>query len=664
MSEPDRETGGRRAASFADALPGIAALLLLLLLGLREAGFQPTLWYPAGLFLLALLSIVLLTGAAVRPSRGATAAMAALGSFTVWCFASIAWSDVRGDALAGANRTLVYFTAFVLFALMPVPRGFVVALLGVYSSGIALIGLGTVARTTAHDDPASFFIDGRLAAPAGYPNAAAALLLGAYWPALTLSGRRQLPPLLRGALAAAATAVLGTAVLCQSRGSAIAFVAICVVQLAIVPDRARSLAALAVTGGAVAAAAPVLLDVYPALVDGSASGPVRSALLVLLAATAGAGGVAWLLAELDRRVVAPPETARRVSHVVIGATVLAILLGGGWAAARVSPAERLSAAWDDFTAGQDPPAGSSHLSSGLGSNRYDFWRVALGRFADRPLTGVGIENFAVDYVRERRSDEEPLHPHSLQVRILSQTGVPGAALFVLFLGAAGVASFRARGRDGLERASIFAALVAFAYWFAHSSVDWLWPFTGLTIPAVAWLGLATNGSVSGRDCERIGRPRALVVAAGTAAIGAAVLLALPWVAVREVRSAESGWVSDPDAADANLARARKLNPLSADADVVAGVIAGRRGDLPGMRAAYGRALERNPSSWFAELGLAVAESEAGRLAAALEHVRRSRRLNPREQVLRDAESSLKQGRPLDPADIERRFSERLESLTR
>jgi len=83
-----------------------------------------------------------------------------------------------------------------------------------------------------------------------------------------------------------------------------------------------------------------------------------------------------------------------------------------------------------------------------------------------------------------------------------------------------------------------------------------------------------------------------------------------------------------------------------------------------MRAAYGRALERNPSSWFAELGLAVAESEAGRLAAALEHVRRSRRLNPREQVLRDAESSLKQGRPLDPADIERRFSERLESLTR
>jgi hypothetical protein len=440
-------------ADTAEALPAVAAVVLFLLLALRDAGFQPTLWYPVGLALVVLFALVVATGVAVRPPRPTAVAIAALAAFTLWCFASISWSDVRGDALEGSTRTLVYLAAFSLFAVTPLPRGLPVLLVGCYGAGVALVALGTLVRAATDPDPASFFIDGRLAAPAGYQNAAAALFLVAYWAILTLSARRGLQPALRGVLAACATALLGTAVLCQSRGSVIAFGVVCLVQLAVVPRRARSLAALALTGGAVAATLPVLLDVYPALSEASVTGPVRDALLALLAATAGAGLVGWLLARADERVDAPPETSRRLSAIVLAAAALVVVGAGAWAAtAAGSPADRLADGWDDFTTLQEPSATGSHLGSGLGSNRYDFWRVALESFAERPLTGVGAENFATDYVRERRGWEEPLHPHSLVVRIVSQTGIVGTVLFALFLAAATVACLRARvARNGRQR---------------------------------------------------------------------------------------------------------------------------------------------------------------------------------------------------------------------
>ena len=655
----------RPAGGVAATLPGVFAVVLLLLLALRDAGFQPTLWYPAGLALLVLLALVLLTGVAVRPPRTTLVALAALAGFSIWCFASIAWSDVQGDALEGANRTLVYLVAFALFALMPAPRGVPLLLLGLYATGLAAIALATVARAQAHEDPASFFIDGRLQEPAGYPNATAALFLAAYWAAVTLAARRALPPALRGVLAAAATALLGTAVLCQSRGSVFAFAAVCVVQLAVVPGRARSLVALAVTGGAVAAALPVLLDVFPALADESVTAPVRDALVALVVVTLAAGVAGWLLAVADERIELSPPAARRVAALVLATAALAAVGAGAWvAAAAGSPVERVREGWGDFTTLQEPSGDDSHLASGLGSNRWDFWRVALGRFADRPLTGVGIENFAVDYVRERRGWEEPLHPHSLEVRILSQTGAPGALLFSVFLAAAALACLRARGRDPLERAVVLAGLVATAYWLVHGSVDWFWAFPGLSLPAFAWLGLGANGAVAREGARVLRLPAAARVAAAVVAVGAAFLLVPAWLAVQEIRTAATGWTADPAAARDRLERARRLNPLTDDADVVAGIIAGRRGDVPGMLAAYGRAVERNPSNWFARLELGLAAAEAGQRRRALAHVRTARRLNPREPLLLEVEEALASGQNVDRRRIEQEFAERAHSLSR
>ena len=134
----------------------------------------------------------------------------------------------------------------------------------------------------------------------------------------------------------------------------------------------------------------------------------------------------------------------------------------------------------------------SRLTSGLGSSRYDFYRVALDEFAAHPLLGIGADNFAEPYLAHGRSTETPRYPHSVELRTLAQTGLLGALLAVVGLGAALLAAWRALARhpDPLARAVAAAALAGFAYWAVHGSFDWFWEFAGLGAPAFALLGLA------------------------------------------------------------------------------------------------------------------------------------------------------------------------------
>jgi O-antigen ligase len=95
--------------------------------------------------------------------------------------------------------------------------------------------------------------------------------------------------------------------------------------------------------------------------------------------------------------------------------------------------------WEAFKNSEPltPRTEGTRLTASLdGRSRDEFWSVALQEFAQQPLGGIGAGNFAAAYVRERKSFEEPADPHSLPVRILSQTGIVGAALFLGFLAAA------------------------------------------------------------------------------------------------------------------------------------------------------------------------------------------------------------------------------------
>lgn len=636
-------------------LPGGLAFAVFVVFAALDAGWAPTVWYPGALFLLFLAAVTLASVPKPRLSRAAWAAIVLFTAFTAWSYLSIWWADVKGDAWDGSNRTLLYLVVYVLFVRLPWRAPTVALLLGGYAVAVAALGTIELARAASASDPSSFFLLGRFAEPAGYQNADCALFLSALWPALFLSSSRAAPVVARALLLAVSGVLLELALLSQSRGSVGALPLAFLLYLALVPHRARAILFALPPAVAVAAAAPALLDVFPALRDAigvrAAVSDARNAVLVSALGLALFGVAAGLL---DRRLSLPSRLARRGSRAVVAAFAAAVLasLAVG-AAAAGNPGHRIENAWNEFKNGNGGSS-SSYFANGFGSNRYDIWRVALDEFRDAPVQGIGADNFAVGYLQDRRTVEEPLYPHSLELRLLTQTGIVGTLLFAGFLVAALLQLAPFRRAPAFERGVATAAVALFGYWLIHGSVDWFWEVPGVAAPAFASLGLAAGvvGRATPRDAK--GRPAALA-AVGVLACAGVVSLAAPWFAAKEVQNAARSWHRDPEQAFRRLERARALNPLSERPDLVAGAIASRLGDRARMRTWFERAADRNPHNWYAWLELGIVDALEGRRRAALANLARARALDPGEETIADIASSVRSGRRVSPVEIDQRM---------
>jgi O-antigen ligase len=521
------------------------------------------------------------------------------------------------------------------------------------------------------DDPYAFFIGGRYAEPVGYINANAALFLSAFWPAAFLASRRETPWWLRGLLLAAGGFLLEQAILPQSRGALFVFPVAVALYLLLVPGRIRSVLVLAPACVAAYLVREPLLDLYTAWRDQTLPDALDGLVEPLIGSAAVLFALGTVYGLVDRFAPLPSDVARFGRWVVGTVTVLvAVVTALVLLAMYGNPVTRAQDSWDEFTAGQQLDEGSSHLGSNLGSNRYDFWRVAMGEFRGSPLVGAGAGSFADAYLRERESSEEPLYPHSLPVMVLSQTGAIGGLLFLGFLGCALAAVWLARARASPFGAGVVSvAVVAFAYWALHGSVDWFWEFPGLAGPAVAWLGLAAalDRPAPPPRPERPAewtRERMTAAALYTLIVVLAVTsLTLPWLAAREVERAADAWEQSPEDAYAILDRARLLNPLSARPDLVAGAIAMRADDFERAERSFERALGRHADNWYAELELAVIASLDGRREEALARLDRAEDLNPREETVGIVREGVETGEPVDPHVIDRIFLQRVEERT-
>ena len=601
----------------AGALPfGLVTVGLLLWWAAEEGGYAPTTWYPGALLLLVLLAVVIVSPSRrARPTPRASAAIALLAAFTAWSFLSIAWAGVQGDAWDGANRTLLYAVVYATFVLLCWRAPDAVVVLGLFALGTAAIGGIALAS-----EGVEAFNGNRLAAPTGYENASAALFLMAFWPAVALAARPEVHWTARSLLLAAGALLLQLALLAQSRGSLVAGGIALLVLVLVSRDRLRLLAVLLLVSAAVAATLVPLLDLVAA---GSAAevrravGAERVAVVLSTLALLLIGAFTFFVGQTGRiRWGLPQLTTRGRVAAVVAAGLVLVVLGAAVAASTLGDAPR----------------------PGLETGRYDMWRVAAGEFADHPVLGVGVDNFAVDFVRERSTGEEPLYPHSLALRTFSQTGLIGGALFLGFVAAALAAALpRRQEPDSLSTAVAAAALASGVYWLVHGSIDWLWEIPALGASALALLGLASGLARSTREAVRIrGRSAALLAGAGALFVLAAGSFALPGLTAIELERGVRAWPDSPDRALSHLERAHGLNPLSERADVVAGTLARRDGDAEQARAAFQRALERNPHDWYVHLQLALLAEEGGRSADALAHLERARSLNPREPAVLEA----------------------------
>jgi tetratricopeptide (TPR) repeat protein len=665
-------------------IPALAALVLFIVWSTSQGGYPVTHWAPGGLIVLALLSIALgVVGLRVAGvPLPVKIALGCLAGYTALSYLSILWAGVPGDAWEGANRTLLYLLVFTLFACWRQQANSAALLLATWT--LAIIGLAVF--VALHLDGASstslqsLLPEARLVYPSGYANANAAQWMMAFWPALLLMRSGRLPWGLRGLLAAGAVLLAELALLSLSRGALYATPVMLVLVFAALPGRARTFAMLVPVIAGIAAAAPAVLRVSDNLQKGQvAPATLHAAIATVFAASVAVGLLMALVAALESRRVFSEVSIRRMRRGVAAAAIatLVAVLVGGWIAAG-DPVARVEHAWDTFESPQAYAADASgnRLVGGLGSQRYDVYRVALDEFLAHPLIGIGADNFAGQYLAHGRSEVTPHYPHSVELRTLAETGLIGALLALVGLGAALLAAARGlHGPDPLGRVVAAAALGGFAYWGVHGSVDWFWEFAGLGAPAFALLGLACAlaprapavagpasrvvdrgaeaSSASGWWWRSGGIRRAAGAAGVCAALLAALSLTAPWLSRLEIESATRVWPRAPQTAYGRLNDAARLNPLSDEAYLVAGSIALRFGDYPRADHEFALALERSSGDAYATLERGAIASAEGDRRVALALLERAARLNPRDQLTQQALRLAREGRRVNVEELNR-----------
>jgi O-antigen ligase len=663
---------GRSAA----AIPALIMIAVFVWLGAAEGGYFETTFLPAALLALALLVTALVSiSASTHMPRIVLVAAGLFAAYAAWSYLSILWAGDQGAAWEGANRALMYALVFALFALPPISARAGVVIVGAFGLGIAGLGVVTLLRATAAADVSDMFINGRFAEPVGYTNGNAALWFSGFLPCIYIAARRESWPPIRGLALGGASLLAGLSLLTQSRGWLAAIPVTLALFLAFVPGRVRHGVALVAVAAAVVASLDPLLAVLENAREGSALEPlIDSAGSAILIASAVLALVTTAVAFADRAVDVGGVAARRARAVTASVLVVGLLAAGvGLVVAAEDPVGAASEAWEEFKTGREPTEGAgSRFTSAGGQNRYDYWTVALDQFAESPIIGDGTGNFQNAYLRDGESKQRPRFPHSLEVRLLSETGLVGALLFLGGAAAALLLALSAVRRRSMTAASAAGtAAVTFLYWVVHGSVDWFYELPALAAPAFALLGVAA-ALAPRRRADRA--PRAAsrppvsgwlpVAGLSAAAIAAAAALALPWLSQLQVDAAIETWPDDPPTAFERLDRAASLNPLSIEPHTTAAAIALRLEQPDTARTAFEAVLARDPDDTYATLQLAaIASSEGGSREAVSRMLERANELSPRDALVDAALERARAGDRLDPVAIYDAALERRSSLT-
>ena len=634
----------RMALSEASAVQTAEGTRLLLCAGISVAllaaaaadngGYDSTVWLGGaiGLVVLAVWARIVF-GPTRQLGRWGRLALAAMTLYTAWSFASILWATDKGAALIGSDRTLLYLVLFWLFAGLEFTRRRLELTLAAYLLAIGVVAVAILCELATGPAP-QLVMFGQLAAGLGYHNGTAALgTIGAGGSILASSSRTH-RPVVRAALVAGATACLEISLLAQSRGWLYTLPVIAVVIIAITPRRGRTAAWALIPSLAALATLPWVRHGW-ALADGTARAgqtvagvDVTTARVALLAAFLG-GAVAFAVARMQRRYVLS-RRGRRMARLMSRAAAAGATVGAMALAGLLVLSGKLASGLHEFTSDAPLRSGVSHFAE-LGGGRYDIWRVAFLSFLHHPLGGLGQDNFAQAYVASRRTPEEPLWTHSLELRLLTHTGLIGFLLFAAFIAFALVVWRRAGYGDPRLRLAMAAALVPLIVWVIHGSVDWFWE-----LPALSGAAFAFLGAVVSLDPERgdrpTGRPRASalwIVATGI------VLLALvpAYLGERALEQGQALTATKPAAALSDLSLSAKLEPFNAAPIALEAGIKLRAGDGAGALKLADSGIGRNPGDWvlWLEKGLAAgALNQSALERAALIH---ARALDPREPVI-------------------------------
>ena len=629
------------------------AVLLLVLATTSQGAFAISRWAPLALFVLALLlgAALISRGTALPASRAARVALVAIWGLAAWSVLSMLWAQSSGLAFQGADRMILYAAIVTLPFALPVSRSALSAVAWALSAGIGAIAIYVVIHLQI--DGTSMFLAGRLNGPINYRNGTALLFAIPVWPFIIAAAARANRRPIRALALALASLCLGLTFLTQSRGILIGLGVGGCVAVTMGEDRVRRAWLAIVAVGGVALASHWLLRPYHAFTAGRfASIPhqigVAGGALALLTVISFVVGMLLALFDQGLRADSPEMNGlRRLARIALVTVVVLGLVGA--AASIGNPVTFARHKWNEFRdLNGAAPTSTRYVS--VSGQRYDLWRVALKEFGHAPVLGVGADNYAFGYYRDRATNRNLNDPHSLLFSLLSELGIVGAGLFVAFIG--GLVAAVGRGWRKLGSAhqrAVVAAAAGGTVLLGQSMVDWIWLIPGLTAIGLFLLSVAaaqSSGAADAADAEvaaatngrrpmtgaspRRGLPRgyfvlrAVAVGGLMAAMAGVLGLFLSDAYVQRARSA----IYNPRAELSAAKLAGTFDPWAVDPHYLEASAYETMGNRASASQQLDDALALEPAN-SATLGvLGDFEARAGNFAAARAYYRRALALNP------------------------------------
>lgn len=605
----------------------------------KSGGYFEVTFLPGTMLLLVLGALIFFAGPPLARLGGpALVSFVALAGLAAWTLISGIWSPIPAVAFSDAQRALAYVAVFGIgiWSCLLLGRRMLLVLAPLAAAG-ALVGLATlIVIWTGHNSVDYLETDATLRYPLGYRNAEAAFFLMALFPTIVLATSRDLPWAIRGVLLGSATLMIELAVLAQSRGSLFAVPIGVAILVAAHPNRLRVLGWLGLSVIPAAIALPQLLDVFQRNAGNGAAEipPLHHACVAIALTVALSTVVGLVLARVGSGFSLPSRARTGIGWGLLACAAL-VVLAGFVALLRTDggPGGFVSGHVNELTAGTpDLASNGSRFGLDIRTSRGDFWRVALrDEFDVHPLRGDGAGAFRPDYLVHRHgAGVEPEDPHSIEMLMLGELGLPGALLFLTFLVGAVVAAIRARRLGSSEAALVAGALALAGYWLAHASVDWFWSYAVITLPVPFALGAAAAPALRRSD-EEGAATRSGVRTAIAVAVGVLALTLVPfYLSARYTDNSIRNWRANPQSALDDLARAADLNPWSSRPLAAESDIAEKTGDSKLALTSINDAIGRSHDDWLLYFQQASVLGKAGDAAGATAALARARELNPNE----------------------------------
>lgn len=604
--------------------------------GWERGAYFSSVFYPGAIGVYVLLVLLLVAPLGWKVNRAAAVALAAIVGLASWTMLAAIWTPLPAEAIGDAQRASLYAALFAvgLFVRQLLGKEALWAIAPVAAAG-AVVGVATTITLATGSDVASYLHDdGTLSVPIGYRNANAAFFLICTWPLLAIAASNRIRWPLRALMIGSATMLIELAILAQSRGSLPAACLALLAYIALSAHRLRAAAVLLLAAIPVLPALPTLLDVFQhGDADATALGLLRDSSEAIAVTSVGSVALAAIaLRAVYARLNLGAAKVRRLSRVSAAVAIAAVVIGGTVISVRHGgPVEFIDQRVSEFTEVGYPDLSrqGARFGTSIGSGRSDFWRVALGEGADHLLLGGGPGSFELAYVEKRKSGETPRDPHSLELLMFSELGVPGLLLAVAFLAAAALAGLRARRATPAAATMAAGGMAAGVQWLVQGSYDWFWHYPGVTAAAVYLLGAVAARDVAEPAARWANRLRLSAVAAAVVLAVTAVPL---FLAERYTNRALVEWQADVDQAYADLDRAADLNPLDTRPLLIKGVIAGRTGDRALALASFRQAKEKVPESYAPYYLLARELLPENPIAAGFA-LARAQALNPNDEEI-------------------------------